>query len=388
MPRVSKDVVIAGIGETTVGKLPGMSSLQIQAQAVHHALKDAGVSIKEVDGLINLDPYSTPNSMFSTTVADYLGIKASFCSTVDVGGTVSIMTMLQQAVWAIESGHCNIAVCVFGENMNTSRPPSSHGLVVNNLVGNEEWEEPFGVQGFVVPYALVAQRYKSEFEAQDTDFGSVAVVTRAHALLNPNAVMKKPMSMDDYLASRMISSPIRLLDSSLPVDGGGAIVLMSKDRARKMKARMVGIASMAMRQTHNSVAGIVNIANYGMRDAGRDAFESAGLGPQDMSLALLHDAYTVSVLITLEALGYAEPGAVGRYVKSGAASLGGRCPLNPHGGLLSQGHVGGMLHLVEAVRQLRHEAGARQVDNARYAVASGNGGIFSVCGVTIFERLQ
>ena len=145
---------------------------------------------------------------------------------------------------------------------------------------------------------------------------------------------------------------------------------------------------MAMRQTHNSVTQIPNISDYGMGPAGLDAFESAGLGPQDMDLAVLHDAYTVSVLITLEALGFATPGKGGAYMRSGAAALGGRCPVNPHGGLLSQGHVGGMLHLVEAVRQLRGEAGKRQVTNARFAVASGNGGIFSVCGVTIFERLQ
>jgi len=388
MPRFSQDIVVAGVGETKVGKLPGLTSVQIQAIAVHQALQDAGVSIREVDGLINLDPYCTPSSMFSTTLADYLGIQTKFCCTIDVGGTVSIMAMLQQAAWAIESGHCEIAVCVFGENMNTSRPTGAHGLVVNNLVGNEEWEEPFGVQGFVVPYALVAQRYMAEYGAVAEDFGSVAVVTRAHALLNDNAMMKKPMTMSDYLASKMISSPIRLFDSSIPADGGGAIVLMSKDRALNRGARMVGIRSMAMRQTHNSVTQIPNISDYGMGPAGLDAFESAGLGPQDMDLAVLHDAYTVSVLITLEALGFATPGKGGAYMRSGAAALGGRCPVNPHGGLLSQGHVGGMLHLVEAVRQLRGEAGKRQVTNARFAVASGNGGIFSVCGVTIFERLQ
>jgi len=326
MPRFSQDVVVAGVGETKVGKLPGLTSVQIQAIAVHQALQDAGVSIREVDGLINLDPYCTPSSMFSTTLADYLGIQTKFCCTIDVGGTVSIMAMLQQAAWAIESGHCEIAVCVFGENMNTSRPTGAHGLVVNNLVGNEEWEEPFGVQGFVVPYALVAQRYMAEYGAVAEDFGSVAVVTRAHALLNDNAMMKKPMTMSDYLASKMISSPIRLFDSSIPADGGGAIVLMSKDRALNRGARMVGIRSMAMRQTHNSVTQIPNISDYGMGPAGLDAFESAGLGPQDMDLAVLHDAYTVSVLITLEALGFATPGKGGAYMRSGAACFGWSLP--------------------------------------------------------------
>lgn len=387
MPRVSKDVVIAGIGETTVGKLPGMSSLQIQAQAVHHALKDAGVSIKEVDGLINLDPYSTPNSMFSTTVADYLGIKASFCSTVDVGGTVSIMTMLQQAVWAIESGHCNIAVCVFGENMNTSRPPSSHGLVVNNLVGNEEWEEPFGVQGMVMQYSMVAQRYLHDYGADISDFGAVAVAERNHALLTDNAVMKKPITLEDHRNSRMIASPLRLLDCSVPADGGGALVLTSPANARRLGAKAVRLRSMAMRQTHNSIAVLPDIKDFGMADAGKRAFEDAGMGPEDMQLLNLHDAFTVSVLVTLEALGYAKPGEGGAFMKSGAGSLGGKLPVNTHGGLLSHAHVAGILHWVEAVRQLRGEAGKRQVPNAKRALVSGNGGVFSICGVTILEKV-
>ncbi len=386
MPRVDDDVVVIGIGETPVGKLPGMSSVQIQALAVREALKDCGLSVRDADGLVNLDPYATPNSMFSLTLLDYLGMRARFCATVDVGGTVSAMTMLQQLVWAIRAGHCEVGVCVFGEDLNTGRPENMHGMVLHNLVGSEEWEEPYGVHGMVIPYAMVGQRYLSEFGATEDDLGAVAVVTREHALLNDNAMMKKPITLDDYRNSRMISSPFRLLDCSLVSDGGGAIVLTTRKRARQMGAQATTIRSMAMRATHNSVTQIPDIDEYGMRDAGFDALESAGVEPQDMDVALLHDAFTVSVLITLEALGFAPPGGGGAFVADGRASLGGQCPVNPHGGLLSQAHIGGMLHLVEAVRQLRHEAGRRQVEDARLAIASGNGGIFSVCGVMIFER--
>lgn len=388
MSAFSDDVVIIGVGETKVGKLPGYSSLQIQALAVREAVLNAGLDLRQVDGLVNLDPYATPNSMFSTTVADYLGLRCRFCATVDVGGTVSIMTMIQQAAWAIAAGQCEVAVCVFGENMNTARPAGSRGLVLDNLVGSEEWEEPFGVQGMVVPYALVAERYLHETGATADDFAEVAMATRAHALLNPNAMMKKPMSREDYFASAPISSPLRLFDCSIPADGGGAIVLTLKERARRIGAKAVGIRSFAMRQTHNGMVQIVDIEDYGMRPAGKAAFEAAAMSPQDMDVLLLHDAYTVSVLITLEALGYARPGEGGAFVRAGMAALGGCHPLNPHGGLLSQGHIGGMLHLVEAVRQLRGEARARQVEGARLAVASGNGGIFAVCGVMIFESLS
>jgi acetyl-CoA acetyltransferase len=142
---------------------------------------------------------------------------------------------------------------------------------------------------------------------------------------------------------------------------------------------------MAMRATHSSIAQLPDLEDFGMREAGRDAFEAAGEGPEAMQVALLHDAFSVSVLITLEALGFCQPGQGGSYLRAGHANMGGRCPLNPHGGLLSQAHIGGMLHLTEAVQQLRGRAGRRQIEGARRAVVSGNGGVFSVCGVMVLE---
>ena len=165
MPKVSDDALIIGMGETPVGKLPGMSSVQISALAVHNALASCGLSITDVDGLVNLDPYGIPNSMFATTVSEYLGIRPSYCVTVDVGGTVTGLTMLQQAVWAIAAGYCRTCVCVFGENALTGRPDGAHGFHLRNLLGGEEWEEPFGLQGMVTPYALVAQRYFHDYDA-------------------------------------------------------------------------------------------------------------------------------------------------------------------------------------------------------------------------------
>lgn len=385
MPRVSGDVVIVGAGETRVGKLPGLESVQIQAWAVQQAAEDCGVRIPEIDGLINLDPYAIPNSMFSSTLSEYLGLRPSWLATVDVGGTVTAMTMLQQAVWAIESGHCQIAACVYGENTLTGRAPGAKGLAMRNLLGGEEWEEPFGLHGMVVPYALMAQRYLHEFGASVDDLAEVALVTRRHALLNDNAQMKKPITRADYDASRMISTPLRLLDCSLVSDGGGAVILMSRQQAEKRGLKGVKIRSMAMRSTHNSIVQAPDLQQIGMAAAGKDAFEAAGMGPHDCDVALLHDAFTISVLLTLEALDFAAPGRSGKYLRAGHASLGGRCPLNPHGGLLSQAHIGGMLHVTEAVHQLRGSAGRRQVEGARRAVVSGNGGVFSVCGVMVLE---
>ncbi|MCM8735240.1 thiolase family protein [Azospirillum sp. A1-3] len=386
MPTVGSDVVIAGIGETPVGRLPGWSSVEIQAAAVLAALRDAGFALSDLDGLINLDPYATPNSMFSSTLAEHLGVAPRFACTVDVGGTVTGMTMLQQAVWAIESGYCDVAACVYGENTLTGRPVGAQGLHMHNLLGGEEWEEPFGLHGMVIPYALLAQRYLDLYGATDEDLAAVALVTRRHALLNDNAQMRKPMTLEDYRASRMISSPLRLLDCSLVSDGGGALVLTRAGRAPQGRGRGVAIRAIGMKTTHNSVALMPDIPELGMAAAGADAYEAARIGPEDIQVANLHDAFTISVLVSLEALGFARPGEGGALVRSGAMDLGGRWPLNPHGGLLSQAHIGGMLHITEAVRQLRGEAGRRQVEGARRALVSGNGGIFSVCGAMILEK--
>ncbi|ALG73637.1 hypothetical protein VY88_22800 [Azospirillum thiophilum] len=386
MPTVGSDVVITGIGETPVGRLPGLSSVEIQAMAVLAALRDAGFALSDLDGLINLDPYATPNSMFSSTLAEYLGVAPRFACTVDVGGTVTGMTMLQQAVWAVESGYCEVVACVYGENALTGRPAGAQGLHMRNLLGGEEWEEPFGVHGMVIPYALLAQRYLDLHGAGDEDLAAVALVTRRHALLNDNAQMRKPITLEDYRASRTISSPLRLLDCSLVSDGGGALVLTRAGRAPQGRSRSVNIRAIGMKTTHNSVALMPDIPQLGMAAAGADAYEAAGIGPEDIQVANLHDAFTISVLVSLEALGFARPGEAGALVRSGAMDLGGRWPLNPHGGLLSQAHIGGMLHITEAVRQLRGEAGRRQVEGARRALVSGNGGIFSVCGAMILER--
>jgi acetyl-CoA acetyltransferase len=385
MPAVTDNVAIVGVGETPVGKLPDLGSVQIQAQAVLRALEDAGLGLRDLDGLVNLDPYTQPNSMFAVTLAEYLGINPSFLSTVDVGGTVTAMTMLQQAVWALESGYCKTVACVYGENSKTGRPPAMQGLYMGNLMGGEEWEEPFGCQGMVIPYALLAQRYFEQFGAGEEDLAAVAMNVRRHAQLNPNAQRREPMTMEDYLGSRMISTPLRLFDCSLVSDGGGAVILTTRDRAMSLGVPPVTISAIGVRATHNSVAQQPDIEDLGMAAAGRDAFAAAGLGPHDMDVLELHDAFTISVLVTLDALGYSRPGEAGALVRSGATGLGGRWPLNTHGGLLSQAHIGGILHVTEAVQQLRGRCGPRQVDGASRAIVSGNGGIFSVCGVMILQ---
>src|SRR5688500_13309120 len=190
------------MAETAVGKLPGSTSLGLQAEACRLALLDAGVSGPQVDAVYNLDPYTQAMSMYAQSLLEYLGLRPRLAATIDVGGTVSPMTMIMNAMWAIGHGYADTALCAFGENALTGRPRGVHGLPQGPSVGQEEFEEPFGCIGFVIPYALVAQRHMQRYGTTREQLGAVALSARRHAALNPAAQMRTPMTMADYLTAR------------------------------------------------------------------------------------------------------------------------------------------------------------------------------------------
>jgi acetyl-CoA acetyltransferase len=381
------DVCIVGVGETVVGKVPGYGSLQLQAWAARNAASHAGVALKEIDGLINQDPYSIPHSMFASSLAEYLGLAPTYLSTVDVGGSVTVMTMINSAALAIATGQSRYCLVAQGENMATGRPPGSQGHVLHTRQGADEFREPYGALGAPISYALLARRYKLEFGATEADFGAVAVQAREHAMLNPNRQTKRPLSMDEYIRSPMIADPLRRLDCSLVSDGGGALLLTTRKEARRRGLKAVAIKSFAMKATHNDVANAPPLGSLCLPDVARRSYEGAGVSGKDVDVVLVHDAFTLSVLVQLEGLGLASPGESGAMVRSGDFGLSGRWPVNPHGGLLGQAHFGGILHSIEATRQLLGEAGARQLNNVRQALLCGNGGIFSSFGVMVLGRL-
>jgi acetyl-CoA acetyltransferase len=385
LPSITEQVVIVGIGETPIGKLLGLSPVEIQALAVREALRYCGITVRDIDGMVALGPYAIPNTGFVTTLAEYVGATLSYCATIDAGGTVTSMLMLQQAIWAIASGHCDVVVCSSGENLLTGRPKGRHGAVIQNLVGGEEFEEPFGIPNMVSQYALVAKRYMHEFGTTEEDMGAVAVAARSHAVLNDNAVKRSPLTLAEHQSSRMISTPFRLLDCSIPADGAGAIVLTSLKTAQRLGLPGVRVRSMATRLTHNTIIGLPDLDRLSLREASRAAFSAASVSPADIDVSCLHDAFTISVIMMLEEFEFCARGEAGRYIRDGKATLGGRCPVNPHGGLLSQGHFGGFLHPVELVRQLLGKAGKRQVDGARLGFLGGGGGLFSPIGAMVLE---
>lgn len=375
---------VVGIGETAVGKLPGRGAIELQAEAVNLALADAGIAASAVDGLFAISPYVQPVRMHSTLLAEYLAIHPAVSAAIDVGGTVSTMVMLLNAIDAIERGRADVVVCVYGDNAATGRHAGVKGIPLQaSITGTEEFEEPFGAFGMVIAYALLAQRYLDTYGLDGDVFAPVAIAARAHAARNENAQFRTPLTLEDYLASPMMASPLRKLDCCPISDGAGAVVLASsraKARADVVPVSVLGFGSLV---THNVVSQMPDLDGLGMAPAASRAFAEAGLGPGDIDVLMVHDAFTVSVPLSLEGMGFCAPGEGTAFAASGAIGPGGALPTNTHGGLLAQAHIGGMLHIVEAVRQLRGQGGARQVPGAEVAAIAGNGGVFSTCGVML-----
>ena len=383
---MGEGAVIVGIGETRVGKHPGRSALDLQCEAVRKALADARIDKARVDGVYALGSYIQPMQLHGLSVIEYLGLAPRLAEIVDVGGTVAFITMIQNAMAAIDEGRLEIAVCVYGDNAATHRPPGTHGYVAQMTTGAEEFEEIFG-SSIVVSYALLARRYLDLNGLEpEAAFAPIALTARRHAMLNENAAYRKPIAIEDYRASPWIAEPFRRLDCSPVVDGAGAFVIVSRRVARELAVTPVSYLGAGSQATHKIVSLTPDIPELGMAEAGRRAFAEAGLTPQDVDLLTVHDGFTASVSITVEALGFCGAGECGRFASEGGIAYDGALPVNPHGGLLSQGHVGGMLHVLEAVRQLRGDAGPRQVRNAEVAAVSGNGNIFSICGAMLLGK--
>ena len=378
------DTAIVGIGETKLGQRPGVTGTELQAEAVIAALADAGLGKDDVDGLFSLGPYSNPSQMHALTLAEYLGVRPTVESSIDGGGTWTPIYMLANCIWAVQSGQCSVAVCTFGEAAATGRPVAGHGWTTSGA--RPEYEYPYGITGAVGPYALMASRHMALYGTTSEGLGAIACSARRHAALNDNAVRRTPFTLQEYLASRMVASPLRLLDCSTMVDGAGAVAVTSSERARDRPHRPVHVTGFASRTSHRTVGQFVDFDALEIHEVGRRALGQAGVTLADVDVAEIHDAFTLSTLVYLEELGFCKRGEGGAYALDGKIDLGSACPVNTHGGLLSQGHVAGFLHVTEAVRQLRGGAGARQVPDAEVALVAGNGGIFGVNAVMVLGR--
>ncbi len=368
---------IVGIGETPYVRKPGsgLTQLGLQLLAARRAVDDAGVSLKDVDGLM---PF--PNLGNAEEFAANLGIEnLRFATTVHTGGAAPVAS-LRIAAMAVCCGAANAVLIPAGWNgYSGSRARQTVSQDVSSLPGGgiaRDYYLPFGLTAPPQWYSLMARRHMHDFGTTAEQLGAIAVAMRKHAQLNPNAVMHgKPMTLDDYMASPMITDPYRLFDCCLETDGAAAVLVTTTERARDLGKKPVSIMGVASGQPYpaDEITNRKDIFQTGLTIAAPEAFAAAGVKPKDIDFAEIYDCFTFEVLQQLEETGFCERGGGGAFVEGGRIEIGGELPVNTHGGLLSEAHVLGMNHIVEAVKQLRGEAGDRQVAEAELGVVTGWG---------------
>jgi Acetyl-CoA acetyltransferase len=385
---VTTKAVISGIGESRIGTVPDQTALGITLEAAKKAVEDAGLTFQDIDGLIVHPPFHV-SPRYHIIVSEMLGIYVkTLCDTMMMGGA-SYGAALQEAQWAIETGRCRNVLIVGGEKLRTGHASGS-AMMASVGAHNLDYEYPFAA---TIPtyYALLAQRYLHEYNLDPSVLAEVAVATRKHAARNPNATMRELITVDDVLNSPIISSPLHRLDCSLVSDGAAAYVVSRKGTSRDPR-REIGFLGIGQAQStyhmghlarghgdHDLVHTVIDVA-------GRQAFGQAGLTPEQIDVAGIYDSFTITVLVQLEDLGFCGRGEAGDYIRAGTVDPGGKMPMNTHGGLLSNAHpgaCGGMLAITEVVRQLRGEAGDRQVPGAETGLVTSASAVASNFSVTI-----
>jgi acetyl-CoA acetyltransferase len=368
---------IVGIGETPFVRKPGsgLSLLALQLQAALRAIGDAGLTSKRIDGLMPFPGLGTAEEF-----AANLGIEnLRFAATVNMGGAAPVAS-LRTAAAAIMAGIVDYVLLPAGWNAYSgSRAREAVAADTSALPGQAIARDYYIPHGLTAPpqwYSLMARRHMHEFGTKAEHLGAIAVAMRKHAQLNPKALMHgKPMSLDDYLASPMITAPYRLFDCCLETDGAAAVVVTSAERAKDLKHRPVYIMGVAAAQPYpaDEITNRKDMFTTGLTVAAPEAFAMAGITPTDVDFAEIYDCFTFEVLQQIEEAGFCQRGEGGPFVEGGRIELGGQLPVNTHGGLLSEAHVLGMSHIVEATRQLRGDAGDRQVKDAKIGAVTGWG---------------
>ncbi len=370
---------IVGIGATEFSKDSGRSELRLAVEAVRAALTDAGLAPGDVGGLVTF----TMDSNAEIAVARELGIsELTFFSQIGYGGGAACATV-HQAAMAVTTGAADVVVCYRAMNERSGRrfgQVSVGAAAMATSAGiDNSWHYPIGLSTPAGTVAMMAQRYLHVYGATSADFGAVAVADRKHAATNPNAwFYQRPITLADHQASRWITEPLRLLDCCQESDGAVAIVVTSTERARDLRQRAAVISAAAQ----GSGTDQFTMTSYyrddmtGLPEMGivaRQLWRQSGLGPDDIRTAILYDHFTPYVLMQLEELGFCGPGEARHFIADGAIELGGRLPLNPHGGQLGEAYIHGMNGIAEAVRQLRGTSVNQVEGDGPVLVTAGTG---------------
>jgi acetyl-CoA acetyltransferase len=348
----------------------------LEAAMIEAALADAGLSISDVDGVCHAN-----NSM---ALAEYLGIHPRFTDSTSTGGS-SFEVHAEHAAAAIAAGLADVVVSVYGSTPQGDRRRNAggrgggRGFMMAGPNPQAEWEMPYGLRQPMGPYAMAATRHMAQFGTTPEQLAQIAVSTRAWATMNPKARHRDPITVDDVLSSPLQCSPLHLLDCCLVTDGAGAWVMTSAERAAELAKPPVYVLGAGTCHDHQMISQMPDLTTTAGVISGTNAFGMAGIKPDDVDLLMGYDSFTITALLHLEDLGFCPKGEGGRFVEDGRTGPGGSFPMNTNGGGLSYTHPGmyGMFLIVEAVRQLRGEAGARQLESPEIAVAHGSGGVLS-----------
>src|SRR5947208_4800143 len=361
---------IVGAAESDLGQVAdGLNPIDLMVQGIARAAADAGLRLRDIDGLLCATTQSRTSGL---NLSEYLGISPRFIDTTILGGS-SFMFHVANAVAALQLGLCEVAAIAYG---STQRSVGRQQASVREVNPYETPYRPFLPS---TAYALAASRHMHEFGTTREQMAAVAVAARQWALLNPVAWEKKPLTIAEVLGARMVSYPFTVRDICLVTDGGGTIVLTAADRAKSLKKPPVYVLGCGAAITHANISSMPDLTVTGALQSGRAAYAMARLGPKDIDVLELYDAFTINTILFLEDLGFCPKGEGGRFVVDGRIAPKGSLPVNTNGGGLSYCHPGmyGLFLLIEATRQLRGECGARQVADCETAIAHGNGRVLS-----------
>ncbi len=377
-----KRVAIVGVGESDLGAIPDKNFLQLHMQAARAALDDCGLSHRDVDGVFTA---GTHVMMHPLLVCEYLGLHPRYTDSTMTGGGVW-ESYVEHAIGAIEAGLCETALLVYGA---TEAADVKKRIRTGDLAppprGPSQFEAAYGLT-LIGKYALAARRHMHRYGTTPGDLAEISVAMNRWAQKNPKAYNHgKPITVEDVLGSRMIADPLHRLDCCLRTDGGGAVVITTEERARNLKKKPIAVLGTGSASSHFTMSQWEDLTDFVARESGERAYRRAGVAPSDIRFAMIYDSFTITVLLSLEALGFCAKGEGGAFVRGGALGPGGRFPINTDGGALhaSQPGMRGIFLLIEAVRQLRGECGERQVETGGLALVNGTGGYLSACGTVI-----
>ncbi len=379
MKALSSSVCIVGVDESDeLGTLPGKSQLTLHLEAITNAVRDAGLRVRDVDAIFTAGQHSP------ATLGEALGVTPRYVDGTTVGGC-SFIIMVEHAVAALHHGLCDVAVVSHGESgrsgvgVTRTRDTSLSG----------QYEIPYGFGAAPTNFCMITTRHMHEYGTTLEQWAQVAVSTRAWACLNPKAQRREPITVQDVLKSRPVVYPFNVLNICLVTDAGGAVVLTRADRARDCARAPVYVRGTGEATEHVSLTQMHRLTfSEATRLAGARAFAMAGITHGDVDHVMLYDAFTSGPPLMLEALGFAERGAGVTFFEDGRSTPGGTLPINTNGGGLSYTHSGmyGIFPIIESVRQLRGECGARQVPDLTISLVNGMGGMLSAAGTLVLSN--